>query len=166
MSNYFQLSCVIAVPLTLYDKSSLPICHKQVCFEIYTADLKASTSSWAELFAAPLFNPAALPLVRCYSTRLPRSVASWVDYSRHEPNRALWAPRQWSQLAEGWFTIMWKIAVLRIEPTTCGSESERASHYTLAPLAKGLYRYCGIAVVHYSTVLWYRTVMRLLSRRL
>jgi hypothetical protein len=78
-------------------------------------------------------NHAALPLARCYSIRLPRRVASWVDYSRHKMSRAHCALRQWSHLAEGWCTMVRKWAVLRIEPTTCGSESECATHYTTAP---------------------------------
>ena len=44
--------------------------------------------------------------------------ALWVDYSGHELSRTQWALRQWSQLAEGWCTMMWKIAVFGIELTT------------------------------------------------
>jgi len=44
-----------------------------------------------------------------------------------------WALRQWSQLAEGWRTMMWKYAVRGFEPMTYGSECECATHYTTAP---------------------------------
>ena len=92
------------------------ILRKEFNFEIYIVDLKASTCSWAWLFLLRCVNPAALPLVRCYSIRLPRRVASWVDYSRHELSRAQWALRQWFQLAEDWCIMMWNIAVIVIEP--------------------------------------------------
>jgi hypothetical protein len=91
---------------------------KEVDFEIYLADLKASTCSYAKLLLLRCFNPAALPLVHCYSIRLPRRVASWVDYSRHELSLAQEALCQWSQPAEGWCTMMWKTAVFGNEPTT------------------------------------------------
>jgi len=44
-----------------------------------------------------------------------------------------WTLRQWSTLAEGCCTKMWKYAVLRFEPMTYGSESECATRYTTAP---------------------------------
>ena len=45
---------------------------EKVNFEICIADLKASTCSCAWLFLLRCVNPAALPLARCYSIRLPR----------------------------------------------------------------------------------------------
>jgi len=47
---------------------------------IYITDRKATTGI-GKAFSAPRVNPAALPLVHCYSVRLPRRVASWVNYS-------------------------------------------------------------------------------------
>jgi len=47
-----------------------------VNFEIYIADRKATTCIEAKLFLLRCVYPAALPLVRCYSIRLPRRVAS------------------------------------------------------------------------------------------
>jgi hypothetical protein len=105
---------------------------KRIIFEIYMADLKASAYSRALLFLLHCVQPAALPLVRCYSIRLPRRVASRVDYNRYELSRAQWALRQWSQLAEGRCIMMWKIATFGIEPTTSGSEGESATNYTTA----------------------------------
>jgi len=46
----------------------------EVNLEIYIADRKATTK--AKLFLLRCVNPAALPLVRCYSIRPPRRVAS------------------------------------------------------------------------------------------
>jgi len=48
----------------------------KVNFEIYIADRKATTCIQAKLFLLRCVNPAALPLVRCYSIRHPRRVAS------------------------------------------------------------------------------------------
>jgi len=48
----------------------------KVNFEIYIADRKATTRIKAKLFLLRCVNPAALPLIRCYSIRLPLRVAS------------------------------------------------------------------------------------------
>jgi len=48
----------------------------KVNFEIYIVDRKATACIYAKLFLLRCVNPAALPLVRCYSIRLPRRVAS------------------------------------------------------------------------------------------
>jgi len=54
----------------------------KVNFEIYIADRRATTSCIkVKLFLLRCVNPEALPLVRCYSIRLPWRVASWVNYS-------------------------------------------------------------------------------------
>jgi len=53
----------------------------KVNFEIYMADRKATTRIKAKLFLLRCINPAVLPLVRYYSIRLPRRLASWVNYS-------------------------------------------------------------------------------------
>jgi len=53
----------------------------KVNFEIYIADLEATTCIEAKLFMFRCVNSAALPLVRCWSIRRPRRVASWVNYS-------------------------------------------------------------------------------------
>jgi len=50
-------------------------------FEIYIADRKATTHIQIKLFLLRCVNPAARPLVHCYLIRLPRRVASWVNYS-------------------------------------------------------------------------------------
>jgi len=49
---------------------------KKVNFEIYIADLKATACIYAKLFLLRCVNPTSLPLVRCYSIRPPRRVAS------------------------------------------------------------------------------------------
>jgi len=48
---------------------------KKVNFEIYIADRKATTCISSKLFLLRCVNPAALPLVRCFSIRLSRRVA-------------------------------------------------------------------------------------------
>jgi hypothetical protein len=58
----------------------------------------------------------------------PEDSYSWVDYSRHELSRVQWALRHWFQLAEGWRTMTWKIAMFGSKPTTNGSESDRACY--------------------------------------
>jgi hypothetical protein len=59
----------------LYQYWFIDAVEKKVCSEMNVADLKASTCSWAQLFLFRSVNPAALPLVRCYSIRHPRMVA-------------------------------------------------------------------------------------------
>jgi len=58
---------------------------KKVNFEIYIADRKITTCIYiGKAFLLRCVNPAALPLVRCYSIRPPRSVASCVSSQRTE----------------------------------------------------------------------------------
>jgi len=59
-----------------YMEKNLRDVKVEVNFEIYVADRKATTRIKAMLFLLRCVNPAALPLVRCYSIRLPRRVAS------------------------------------------------------------------------------------------
>jgi len=54
----------------------------KVKFSIYIADHKATTYIYEKVFLLRCVNSAALQLVRCHSIRLPRRVASWVNYSR------------------------------------------------------------------------------------
>jgi len=62
--------------ITCTDNFTFEVKKLKVNFEIYIADRKATTRMQAKLFLLRCVNPAALPLVRCYSIRLPRRVAS------------------------------------------------------------------------------------------
>jgi len=61
----------------------LLIKFKTVNFVIYIADRKPTTYKTyiGTVFLLGCGNPAALPLVRCYSIRILRMIASWVNYS-------------------------------------------------------------------------------------
>jgi len=49
---------------------------KKVNFEIYILDRQATITWKYKLFLLRCVNSTALPLVRCYSIRLPRTLAS------------------------------------------------------------------------------------------
>jgi len=84
-------------------------CQKKfnVNFEIYIADLKATTGI-GKAFSAPL----RLHRSTTTGTLLldsPSPEGSWLSELQQSTNWIVqWALRQWFQLAEGWWNMMWK----------------------------------------------------------
>jgi len=71
----YSLFMIIIIKATSHEKLKIDN------FEIYIADRKATTCIYAKLFMLCCINSAAVQLVRCYSFRPPRRVASWVNYN-------------------------------------------------------------------------------------
>jgi len=90
--------------------TSQPNLNKKGNFVVYIADRKAITCIQRKLFLLRCVKPPVLPLVRCYSIRLPHRVASWVNYNsqRTESSGEHFASDLSLLKADAWCTVIWK----------------------------------------------------------